>query len=64
MSERPTTIERAYEIAQSGESTSLDDLMLQLKTERFEGVDVHIASASIRRDLRQISQLARRHGPK
>ena len=57
----PTTIQRAYEIARSGECTSLDELVLQLKAERFEGVDGHIASASVRRDLRQISQSARRH---
>jgi hypothetical protein len=57
----PTTLQRAYEIARSGECTSLDELVQQLKTEQFEGVDAHIASASVRRDLRQISQSARRH---
>ena len=57
----PTTLQRAYEIARSGECTSLDELVQQLKAERFEGVDVQIASASVRRDLRQISQSARRH---
>jgi hypothetical protein len=57
----PTTLQRAYEIARSGECTSLDELVQQLKTEQFEGVDVHIASASVRRELRQLSQSARRH---
>jgi hypothetical protein len=61
VNEMPTTIQRAYEIARSGECTSLDELVQQLKTEQFEGVDAHIASASVRRDLRQISQSARRH---
>ena len=61
ISDLPTTLQRAYEIARSGECTSLDELVQQLKTEQFEGVDVHVASASVRRDLRQISQSARRH---
>ena len=60
----PTTLQRAYEIARSGECTSLDELVQQLKTERYEGVDVDIACASVRRDLRQISQSARRHETK
>jgi hypothetical protein len=61
VNEMPATIQRAYEIARSGDCTSLDELVQQLKTEQFEGVDMHIASASVRRDLRQISQSARRH---
>jgi hypothetical protein len=57
----PTTLQRAYEIARSGECTSLDELVQQLKTEQFQGVDVHMASVSVRRELRQLSQSARRH---
>ena len=64
MNDRLTTVERAYEIARTGECLSLDELVRQLKSEQYEAVDAHTSGPTIRRDLRQISQQARRHDPR
>ncbi len=63
VNDRPTTLERAYQIARSGECSNLEDLVRQLKSERFDAVDAHTSGPSVRRDLRQICQQARRHDP-
>jgi tRNA G26 N,N-dimethylase Trm1 len=51
---QPTTIERAYQMARSGECRSLEEIAIGLRREGYEAVAAHLAGASIRRDLRQI----------
>lgn len=51
---RPTTIERAYEIARSGSVDNVDAVARQLKREQFEAVDQHLTGASTRATLRRL----------
>jgi hypothetical protein len=51
---RPTTIERAYEIARSGSVENVDAVARQLKREQFEAVDQHLMGASTRATLRRL----------
>jgi hypothetical protein len=51
---RPTTIERAFELARSGPCESLEEVRTQLKRERHEAVDSHLSGPSIGRQLRAI----------
>ena len=57
--ERPTTVERAFELARLGAYESVPELAAMLKSERHESVDAHLAGPSIRRDLRRSWQAGR-----
>jgi hypothetical protein len=50
---RPTTVERAFELARLGAYETLPELAALLKSERYESVDAHLAGPSIRGDLRR-----------
>jgi hypothetical protein len=50
---RPTTVERAFELARSGDCGNLPAITAALKGERHESVDAHLAGPSIRKDLRR-----------
>ena len=56
--ERRTTVERAFDLARSGDCRSLPDLVAALKRERHEAVEAHLAGPSIRRDLKRLLQAA------
>ena len=56
--ERPTTVERAFELARSGQCDSLPAIAAALKGERHEAVDAHLAGPSIRKDLKRIWEKA------
>lgn len=60
MKNKPTILERAYELARSGTTTDLQVISRQLKAEGFESVDAHLAGPSLRAELRKISQSAKR----
>jgi hypothetical protein len=51
---RPTTVERAFELARLGAYTSVPELAAILKREWHESVDAHLAGPSIREDLRRL----------
>ncbi len=51
---RPTTIERAYELAQFGSCETLNDLRAQLKREHHESVEDHLSGPTIARQLRAL----------
>jgi hypothetical protein len=51
---RPTTIERAYELAQFGPCQNLDEVRAQLKRERHEMVEDHLSGPMISRQLRAL----------
>ena len=55
---RPTTVERAFELARSGACASLPSIVAALKEERHEAVDAHLAGPSIRKDLRRLWEAA------
>ena len=60
---RPGTVERAFEIARAGGCDGMSDIVRQLKDERFEKVEEHLAGQSIRRDLRRAQDAGRLGGP-
>lgn len=57
---RLTILERAYELARSGQFTRLKELRARLKLEGFELVEDHLRSSTVRRDLKLLSERSRR----
>jgi hypothetical protein len=49
-----TTIERAFELARSGECRTLHELKHQLRRERLESVDFHLAGKLTRAQLTEL----------
>ena len=60
MSNRPTTVERAFELARSGACRNLEEIISRLKAEGLDSVEGHVAGASIRSELRQVCHDHRR----
>lgn len=54
-----TTIERAFEVASSGECRTLDELKRRLRREQLEAVDFHLAGKSIKAQLNALMTSAR-----
>lgn len=50
----PTTIERAFDLARSGEFPTTEDIRRRLKDEGFLHVDEHFRSPSLRKQLQQL----------
>ena len=59
----PTTLERAFDLARSGDYASVGDIRLRLKDERFEHVEGNLAGSSIKRQLRKLCDEARARRP-
>jgi hypothetical protein len=55
-------LERAFELAQSGECGTIDDIRRKLKAESFAQVDAHLAGATVRRQLLDLCKAARGEG--
>jgi hypothetical protein len=53
------TLERAFELARTGDCTSVDDIRKRLKAEQYSQVDAHLAGASVRRQLLDLCREAR-----
>jgi hypothetical protein len=49
-----TTIERAFDLARSGECRTLDELKQRLRRERLESVDFHLAGKLTKSQLIQL----------
>lgn len=62
MAHDKTILERAFELAASGNHRSLDTLKRQLKAERYEGTDAHIGGAGLSKQLRRMMLDARKPG--
>ncbi len=56
----PTVVERAYQLARSGEHPTVSAIKVQLKSENFVNVERHLQGAAILRDLRRLCAEARR----
>jgi len=54
----PTTIERAFELARSGQCRTLPELKQRLRAERLEAVDSHLAGRSIKAQLNALMSRA------
>ncbi len=55
-----STLERAFELARSGECSSTADIRARLKQERFDSVEAHLQGSSINRQLRALCEQAQR----
>ena len=44
-------IQRAFELARSGNCRSLRDIQQKLKAERYEAVEAHLSGSTIRKQL-------------
>lgn len=55
---RPTTVERAFQLARTGEHRGVHEIAAALKRERHDAVDAHLAGPSIRKDLRRLWEAA------
>jgi hypothetical protein len=60
---RPTTLERAFALAESGEYASVPELRIRLRSEGYDQVDAHLAGRSISRQLRALCDAARATRP-
>lgn len=49
---RQTTVERAFDLAETGTCITVNDIRTQLKREQHESVDAHLAGQSIQKQLR------------
>lgn len=56
----PTTLERAFALARSGECATVADIRAALKRERLDQIDAHLSGYSISRQLRALCEEARR----
>lgn len=56
---RPTTLERAFDLAESGACNTVNDIRAKLKKEQCESVDAHLAGQTIQRQLRERLQRAK-----
>lgn len=59
----PSTLERAFELAKSGEYAGVPEIRAQLKKERFEAVEAHLQGPSITRQLKALCEEAQRENP-
>jgi tRNA G26 N,N-dimethylase Trm1 len=55
----PTTIERAFTLATSGECGTVEQIIKALRREGFSAVEAHLAGRTIRQQLRDICSRAR-----
>lgn len=58
----PGLIERAIELAKSGSYDQLDHIERQLKAEGYSSVTQHLSAPGLRRQLRDLSAVARGKG--
>jgi len=55
-------LERAFELAKTGDCASIDDIRRRLKAEQYSHVDAHLAGATVRRQLLGLVKEARGEG--
>ena len=60
MTTPPSTLERAFQLARSGECASTAEIRIRLKRERCDAVDALLQGPSINRQLRLLCEEARR----
>lgn len=47
-------VERAFEIARDGSARSLEDIKRKLASEKFTGIDSHLAGPALRKQLKAL----------
>lgn len=63
MTSNPSTLERAFALARSGEYASVGEIRARLRRERCDSVDGHLSGPSITKQLRLLCDEARRRVP-
>lgn len=58
MNERLTTLERAFQLANSGECANVDQIRMRLKSEGYSDGQAHTKGPSIRSQLTKLCQAA------
>jgi hypothetical protein len=58
MSTGPTILERAYELARSGECSTLQMIKRRLKAEGFIAIDAHLYGRTLQDELRRLCHAA------
>ena len=53
-----TTIKRAFELARSGQCRSIEDIRRQLRKERHDRIDEHLAARSLQKQLKEAMKAA------
>jgi hypothetical protein len=56
--DRPATIERAYELARSGDCATVDDIKTKLQAEGYDSVWQHLSAPMLTRTLRGLCAAA------
>jgi hypothetical protein len=51
--QRQTTLERAFELAENGEMSTVNEIRARLKKEQMDSVDAHLAGQTIQKQLRE-----------
>lgn len=59
MSGQITTLERAFELARSGQCDSVNDLRQRLRREGYDAVHLHLHGASINKQLADLMHAAK-----
>lgn len=59
----PSLIERAYELARSGECLGLSDLRKRLRAEGYGHIESHLSGLGLRRELTALIEAASPGGP-
>jgi hypothetical protein len=59
---RPTTVERAYQLARSGECADLIEVRKRLKAEGYQDERFQLHGLSITSELRKLCEAARKGG--
>ncbi len=59
MNNRPTTLERAFQLARSGDYSTISDIRRQLKLEGFSDAPSQISGPSMLKQLRKLCEAAR-----
>jgi hypothetical protein len=54
----PTTLERAYELARSGECSSISEIIKRLVEDGYPNVRARLDGPAIKKDLRRLCQAA------
>ena len=53
------TVHRAFELAATGSYSTLQDLKIKLRKERYESVEAHLAGSVIKRQLAMVLRQAK-----
>lgn len=56
--DRPATIERAYQLAESGDCATVDDIKIRLQGEGYASVWQHLSAPTLSRALRRLCAAA------